>query len=85
MNSIPHSFRAVTTQHGRGVFPPFGPTPLVGFPPPGLRGRPRPWAATGREKEEACTRRAAQTMASPQAVAAFGHTWARGLVWANHW
>ena len=33
---IPHSFRAVTTQHGRGE--------------PRLRGRPRSWAATGREK-----------------------------------
>ena len=34
----------------RGVSPPSGPTPLVGFPPPGLRGRPvrttvsRPWS-----------------------------------------
>jgi len=24
----------------RGASPPFGPTPLVGFAPPGLRGRP---------------------------------------------
>ena len=30
----------LTAEAGAGVSPPSGPTPLVGFPPPGLRGRP---------------------------------------------